>query len=114
MPWWTMLSRCSRSATPARSSSSTVPCSRTPARTRCSTYSRLRSSSTTDSIPSRWSRCDSSSPAGPAPTIPTWVRMPAMLCQPGRAGQGTRVGRRPGVGNAAATVASMAANRRTW
>ena len=23
----------------------------------------------------RWSICDSNSPAGPAPTIPTWVRM---------------------------------------
>src|SRR6185312_9749576 len=56
-------------------SNSTVPCSRTPARTRCSTYSRLRVSSTTESIPSRWRRCESSSPAGPAPTIPTCVRI---------------------------------------
>ena len=37
----------------AASSRSTVPCSSTPARMRVSTYSRLRSSSTTDSIPAR-------------------------------------------------------------
>src|SRR6185503_13919119 len=30
---------------------------------------------TTDSIPSRWSRCASSRPAGPAPTMPTCVRI---------------------------------------
>src|SRR5437762_3713542 len=40
---------------------------------RCSTYSRLRSSSTTDSIPARSSRRASVSPAGPAPTMPTCV-----------------------------------------
>ena len=39
-----------------------------------STLWRLRFSRTTDSMPSRWSRCESSSPAGPAPTIPTCVR----------------------------------------
>jgi hypothetical protein len=42
---------------------------------RFSTYSRVRFSSTTDSIPSRASSCASVSPAGPAPTIPTWVRI---------------------------------------
>ena len=52
-----------------------VPCSSTPARTRCSTYSRSRPSSTVDSMPCRCIRCDSSRPAGPAPTMPTWVRM---------------------------------------
>src|SRR5918993_205502 len=79
MPWWTMPWRRSRPATPAASSSSTVPCSSTPARTRCSTWSRLRASSTTESTPSRCSNSDSSSPAGPAPTIPTWVRMRLLL-----------------------------------
>src|SRR5215472_18642374 len=29
-------------------------------------------------MPRSASRCDSSSPAGPAPTMPTWVRMPAV------------------------------------
>src|SRR5215218_7013191 len=82
MPWWTMPWRRMRSPTPAWFSSSTVPCSSTPARTRCSTYSRLRASSTTDSMPSRCSRCDSSRPAGPAPTIPTWVRMWCSLGRP--------------------------------
>src|SRR5207244_1740798 len=43
------------------------------------TYSRLRFSSTIESIPSRCRRCASRSPAGPAPTIPTWVRA-SMAC----------------------------------
>ena len=69
-------------------SRSTVPCSSTPARTRRSTYSRLRLSSTTESMPRRWSRWDSSSPAGPAPMIPTWVRMAEASClQPAYAAQ---------------------------
>src|SRR5712691_10870707 len=63
-----------RSPTPVALSRSTVPCSSTPARSVASTASRLRFSSTTDSMPSRCSRCESSRPAGPAPTIPTWVR----------------------------------------
>ena len=49
------------------------PCSNTPARTRSSTYCRLRFSTTTDSIPCRWSRWESTRPAGPAPTIPICV-----------------------------------------
>src|SRR5258706_1808060 len=63
-----------RSPTPVALSRSTVPCSSTPARSVASTAARLRFSSTTDSMPSRCSRCESSRPAGPAPTIPTWVR----------------------------------------
>ena len=43
----------------------------TRARSRCSQYSRLRLSSTTDSIPRHLSSCASVNPAGPAPTIPT-------------------------------------------
>ena len=49
------------------------PCSSTPARIRASTYSRLRFSRITESIPSRWRSWASVSPAGPAPTIPTCV-----------------------------------------
>ncbi len=49
-PWWTMPSRRSRSPAPIASSRSTVPCSSTPARMRFSQWSRLRLSSTTDSI----------------------------------------------------------------
>src|SRR3984957_7588886 len=64
-----------RSPAPISFSRSTVPCSRTPARTRSSQYCRLRVSSTTDSMPCRCNKCDSTRPAGPAPTIPTWVRM---------------------------------------
>src|SRR3954469_10842097 len=80
MPWWTRPSRCRRSARPVSVSSSTVPCSSTPARTLCSTYSRLRASSTTESMPRGWRRCDSIRPAGPAPTIPTCVRIRLTLC----------------------------------
>src|SRR5512139_2105395 len=78
MPSCRWPSRCSRSATPASVSRSTEPCSRTPARTRRSTYSRLFASMTTDSIPRRCSRCDSINPAGPAPTIATCVRIASM------------------------------------
>src|SRR5271156_1549031 len=77
IPRCTRPCRAKRSPTPAFVSRSTVPCSNTPARTRCSTYSLERLSSTTDSIPSRCSRCASVNPAGPAPTIPTCVRIPA-------------------------------------
>ena len=65
---------CSRSPTPVSIIRLTVPCSSRPARTRSSTYRRLRASSTTDSMPARCSRCDSIRPAGPAPTMPTCVR----------------------------------------
>jgi hypothetical protein len=51
------------------------PCSRTPARTRVSTEERARFSRTTLSTPARCNRCDSMRSAGPAPTIPTCVRM---------------------------------------
>src|SRR5262249_24074330 len=44
-----------------------------------STYLRLRASRTTDAMPLRCSRCDNSRPAGPAPTMPTCVRIPALL-----------------------------------
>ena len=54
---------------PARSASSTVPCSRTPARTALSTYSRLRASRHDGVDPLRWRSCASTRPAGPAPTI---------------------------------------------
>ncbi len=70
-----MPSRCSRSPAPASIRVCTAPCSTTPARTRASTYSRERFSTITDSMP-RWaSSCESSRPAGPAPTMATWVRM---------------------------------------
>src|SRR5437764_415148 len=55
-----------RSPTPVAPSRSTVLCSSTPARSVASTASRLRFSSTTDSMPSMCSRCESSRPAGPA------------------------------------------------
>ncbi len=45
-----------------------------PARIREATYSSERVSTTTDSTPSAASRWESSIPAGPAPTIATWVR----------------------------------------
>ena len=48
--------------------------SSTPARIRSSTCARLCRSSTMESMPSRWSICDSSRPAGPLPMIATWVR----------------------------------------
>src|SRR5215211_588512 len=74
-PWWTRPSRFRRSPTPISMRRSTVPCSSTPARTRPSTYSRSRSSRITDSMPWRWRSCPSTRPAGPAPTIPTCVRV---------------------------------------
>src|SRR3546814_8070466 len=39
-----------------------------------STCRRVCDSRTIDSIPARCRRWESSSPAGPAPTMPTWVR----------------------------------------
>src|SRR5215210_1426358 len=73
-PWWTAPSLRMRSPTPDAVSSSVVPCSSTPARISDSNSSRLRASSTTDPIPCRCKRCESRSPAGPPPTIPTRVR----------------------------------------
>src|SRR2546430_3195263 len=75
IPWCTRRSRCSRSASPTSVSRSTVPCSSTPARIRRSMCSRLWFSSTTESMPARCRRCASTSPAGSAPTMPTWVRI---------------------------------------
>src|SRR5215208_431868 len=72
-PWWTAPSLCILSPTPVSVSRSTVPCSRTPARISASSSSRLRRSRTTESIPSRCKRCESSRPAGPPPTIPICV-----------------------------------------
>ena len=46
-----------------------------PARIRASTYARDCRSTTTDSTPSAASRCERSSPAGPAPMMATSVRM---------------------------------------
>ena len=80
MPRWTAPSRRIRSPTPTSTSRSTVPCSSTPARMVDSISARLRASITTDSIPSRCKRCESRSPAGPAPTIPTCVRMAMNPC----------------------------------
>src|SRR5688572_20994919 len=68
-----MPSACSRCATPACSSTSTVPGSSTPARMRPNTYSGLRRSSSRLSMPARCSSWPSSNPAGPAPTMTTWV-----------------------------------------
>src|ERR1700756_1496408 len=65
----------SRWPTPSSCIKSTVPCSSTPARILSSTYLRVCSSRTTDSIPRRCSNSDKKSPAGPAPTIPICVRM---------------------------------------
>src|SRR3954452_24919256 len=78
-PWWTSPSRCIRSPTPTASSRSIVPCSSTPARTRCCTYPRSRSSRTTDSMPASSSSRASIRPAGPPPTIATWVRIARSL-----------------------------------
>src|SRR5687768_6143711 len=72
-PWCTRPSRSIRSPTPAVRSRSAVPCSSTPARSRRSTWARLRRSSTTDSTPTHASKRASNSPAGPAPTMATWV-----------------------------------------
>src|SRR5215210_2006700 len=69
-------SRFRRSPTPISTIKSTVLCSRMPARMVSSMSARGRLSSTTDSMPDRCSRCESMSPAGPAPTMPTCVRIP--------------------------------------
>ncbi len=69
-------SRCSRSPTPVRPKDRRQhSCSNTPARTRSSICCWLCASRTIDSMPSRCNRCDSMSPAGPAPTIATCVRI---------------------------------------
>src|SRR4051794_6591576 len=60
-----------------------------PARMRAWTYSRERFSRTTQSMPWSVSRRDSSRPAGPAPMIPTWVRMARV--SPWPASLGTRI-----------------------
>ena len=75
MPRCARPSRSSRSARPSSRSDTTLGCSSTPARTRCSTYSRSCRSRTTLAMPraaSRWAR---TSPAGPAPMIATSVFM---------------------------------------
>src|SRR5512134_2066512 len=77
MPWCTKPSRFMRSPTPLCASRSTVPCSSTPARMVASISSRLRDSTTIEAMPSRCRRCESSRPAGPAPTIATWVFIPS-------------------------------------
>ena len=69
-----MPSASSRLPTPAARSSSTVPVSSIPARCLASQYARDRFSTSTESMPASVSRCDRSSPAGQAPTMPTWVR----------------------------------------
>src|SRR6516165_11334506 len=75
MPLWNIASRCIRSPTPVSIRRSLAHCSMSPARMRLSMYSRLRFSRITDSMPSRCRRCESINPAGPAPIIPTCVRM---------------------------------------
>src|SRR6185369_11606026 len=83
IPWCWNPSRPMRSPRPVSFRTSTVPCSSTPARIVASISARLRMSSTTDSIPRRFSRWASSSPAGPAPTMPTWVRIEVRLLRLG-------------------------------
>src|SRR5258706_11507799 len=73
MPRWKNASRASRSPTPASVRRSTVPCSSTPARIVDSISARERLSTTIESMPRKWRRCERSSPAGPAPTMPTLV-----------------------------------------
>src|SRR5262245_13495854 len=75
IPWCWNPSRPMRSPRPVSLRTSIVPCSSTPARIVASISARLRMSSTTDSTPLRCSRCASINPAGPAPTMPTWVRI---------------------------------------
>src|SRR5215207_8243967 len=72
-----------RSPTPVSIRRSRTHCSITPARMRSSTYWRVRASRMTDWMPSRCRRWASISPAGPAPTIPTWVRMASCLAGAG-------------------------------
>src|SRR5258708_985510 len=102
MPWCTSPSRRRRSPTPEAASRSTVPCSSTPARTRSSTCWRVRLSITTQSMLARRKRWARRSPAGPAPMIPTWVRIavssvlrPRLLAaEGGEAGRGHAAGPR--------------------
>src|SRR5687768_1489968 len=68
-----------RAAAPQARRASTVPCSRIPARWRCSTYARVLFSRTAQSMPALWSRRARRRPAGPAPMIPTVVRMRSAL-----------------------------------
>jgi len=71
------------------------PCSRTAARTVASMSARLRHSRTTESMPSAARRCESSRPAGPAPTMPTWVVLTRRPPRPGpRRPPGSRRSRR--------------------
>src|SRR5688572_4372909 len=99
-PSWRSPSRWRFPATPMACSRSTVPCSRTPALTRSITYSRLRFSTMTESMPLRCSRCPSMSPAGPAPMMPTCVRIePTVGSESGAAREVRRV-----IGAAAALV----------
>lgn len=72
-------SRLIRSPSPVSISRSTVFCSSTPARIVPSTSSRVRVSSTTESMPFKCRRWDSINPAGPPPTIPTCVFMRRLL-----------------------------------
>ena len=72
-----------------------------PARMRASTYSASGSRATTDSMPSAASRWDSSRPAGPAPMMATWVRMPpvnARRRRPAQARLSLSGSARPGCG----------------
>src|SRR5215203_5804754 len=73
MPWWTAPSRSILSPTPVFLSNSAVPCSSTPARTVVSTTSRLRSSSTTDSMPCR--------PSSNDPHLCAHMRCSSLTCQ---------------------------------
>src|SRR6478752_3503879 len=63
---------------PDSTSSRTLSCSRIPARWVFSIVSTVRLSNTTVSMPARWSRWLSMSPAGPPPTIATCVRLVVM------------------------------------
>src|SRR6266850_7306851 len=72
-PSCTCPSRSRRPASPFSRSTSTVVGSSTPARIRLRTCSRLCRSTTTLSTPWRCRISASSSPAGPAPTMPTCV-----------------------------------------
>src|SRR5438105_549857 len=81
-PSCTWPSRSRRSARPFLRSTSTVVGSSTPARIRPSTCARLCFSTTTPSTPCRCSISASSSPAGPAPTMPTCVLKSARAGNP--------------------------------
>src|SRR4051794_10820570 len=73
MPRWGRPSRRMRAPAPIASSRSVVFWSSRPARTRRSTWSRLRHSTIAQPIPAPRRRWASVRPAGPAPTMPTWV-----------------------------------------